>query len=102
VNEVQEKVKKFVEENKLEMSIEHNFLDLASEVGELSKEILSMRNVGSGDVETQRKMILEFGDVFYSFINLANQMGIDLQRALEFALEKYEERIKESGSPGSQ
>ncbi len=101
MNEFQNIVKDFVEKNKLEMTIEHNFLDLSSELGELAKEILKLRHMGVNDAESQRKMILEFGDVFYSLVNIANQMGIDLERALNFSLEKYEDRIKETGSPGS-
>jgi NTP pyrophosphatase (non-canonical NTP hydrolase) len=101
MNENQEKVKRFSEDNKLGMSIEHSFIDVSSELGELAKEILKMRLSDTKDIDSQRKIILEFGDVFYSLINLANQMGIDLDRALNFALEKYEDRIREKGSPGS-
>ena len=42
MEEIQNKVRKFCEENNMESPIEHRVLDLMSEMGEVSKEILKI------------------------------------------------------------
>lgn len=105
MNQSQEKVDEFVKKNKLEMTIENSVLDLLSELGELSKEILKLSYYGAtkaDNIQITRELISEFGDVYYSLITLSNRLGIDLDRALTFSLDKYEERIEKSGNPGSE
>jgi len=98
MQELQEKAKVFVENNGMHMSIEASMIDLSSEVGDLSKQILLLSQMGATDpqnIQITRELILEFGDVLFSLSNLANIMGIDLEKAFEFAMENYEKRVSE-------
>ncbi len=66
---------------------------LIEEVGELSREL--NHRFGSKpkrDDEAPRELELEIADVLFVIISLANQQGIDLERAFSRAMEKYEAR----------
>ncbi|MFB6294910.1 MAG: MazG nucleotide pyrophosphohydrolase domain-containing protein [Candidatus Nanohaloarchaea archaeon] len=75
--------------------------DLQSELGEVAKEVLKATDYGetepdfSGDVED------EVGDLYFSLLGLANALGVDVSDALDSALEKYGERMEETGDAGS-
>ena len=94
MKETQHKVKLFCEQNNLESPIEHRVLDLVSEIGEVSKEVLKMSDYGRRKIEIREEITEELGDVFYSLITVANSLGVDLEHALELVLEKYKKRIK--------
>ncbi|MFW6015364.1 MAG: MazG nucleotide pyrophosphohydrolase domain-containing protein [bacterium] len=88
---INEKVKKFLtKNNQVPLSIMSSMLDLQSEVGELSKEIL--RNTDYGFSNNQEINIPkdEIGDCFYSLIMLSISLDIDIEEALDIALKKYE------------
>ncbi|XOA42980.1 MAG: MazG nucleotide pyrophosphohydrolase domain-containing protein [Candidatus Nealsonbacteria bacterium] len=91
---IQGKVKKFVEEYNLKHRPEIATLDLVSEVGEIAKEILKASNYGKKEPEYKEDLKEEIGDAFYSLINLANHYNIDLEQVLEMALEKYKTRLE--------
>lgn len=66
---------------------------LMEEVGELSREV--NHRFGSKpkrDDEAPAELELEIADVLFVIISLANQQGIDLERAFDRAMEKYEAR----------
>ena len=90
---IQEKVKIFCNQNKLNASVESRFLDIMSEVGELSKEILLSSDYGNKKIELNDKIRLELGDVLFSFVPMANSFDVDLDKCLNQVLEKYQERI---------
>lgn len=93
MKELQDKIKKFCKDNNLESPIEHRFIDLMSELGELSKEVLKMSNYGRKKLEYRNEFKEEIWDVFYSLINLANCFDIDLEESLNCVLKKYEKRL---------
>lgn len=97
----QNNVKNFVRRNKLEMKPEFAALDLVSEVGELTKEILSGTNYGRKKFTRGKNLQSEFGDAFYSLINLSNSLNINLEKSLRVSLKKYEIRMKKKGTTGS-
>lgn len=99
--ELQRKVSEFVRENNLDARFEARYLDLISEIGELAKEHLKNTNYGKNAGTVTESLMLEFGDVMFSFICLANSTGIDLEHALKNALNKYKDRIDKSGTAGS-
>ncbi|MCD6575714.1 MAG: MazG-like family protein [Nanoarchaeota archaeon] len=99
--EIQEKVREFVEENNLECSPEHRALDLVSEIGEVAKEILKTTDYGTKEREYRKELEDEMGDVLFSLIALANTFNIDLEKALNKALDKYQKRMAEKGNAGS-
>lgn len=98
---IQEKVQEFAKKNKLDSPPEFRVLDLVSEIGEVSKEILKMTNYGTKPLQKNNQVELELGDVLYSLITLANKLDINLEEALDLVLEKYQKRL-EKGSAGSE
>lgn len=97
----QQEVLSFVREKNLETTVEIRLLDLVSEVGELSKEILKGSNYGQEEFKITSNLFNEFGDVFFSLICIANSLDIDLEKSLNAALGKYRKRIEETGQLGS-
>jgi hypothetical protein len=72
-------------------------LDLVSEVGELAKEILEGTDYGSALFEAPEGWTGELGDSLFALVCLANSTGVDLEAALNAALEKYRERLALGG-----
>jgi len=97
---LQQKIKLFCDQNKLNSSIEHRVLDTMSELGEVAKEILKMSDYGRSKIQYNEKLKMELGDVLYSIITVANSFDIDLEEALNKVLKKYEKRLIK-GSPDS-
>ena len=103
--EIQARVVTFVEKHQIEASPEMRLLDLISEVGELSKEILKANNYGKEAFELssdqQATWTEELGDAFFSLICLANSTQVDLDDALHQVLNKYALRLQVKGDAGS-
>ena len=95
------KVQLFCKKNNLSKLIEHRVLDIFSEIGELSKEILKASNYVKSSYVSNEKIKLELGDVLFSLITLANSLDVNLDVALEMVLKKYEKRIEEGLTPDS-
>ena len=101
MNEVQKKVQLFCKKNNLSSSIEHRVLDIVSEIGELSKEILKASGYGKSSYVYNENIKLELGDVLFSLITLANSLDVNLDVALEAVLKKYESRMEKGLTPDS-
>ncbi len=101
MEDIQEKVKKFCKEKNLESTLEIRMLNLVSEVGELSKEVIKGTNYGKKDFKITENTESEIGDVFFVLITLANDLNIDLEKALEKVLEKYQKRFEVKKEIGS-
>lgn len=101
MKDIQEKIKKFCKEKNLESTLEIRTLDLVSEVGELSKEIIKGTNYGKKNFSKTENTEMEIGDVIFSLTVLANELNVDLEKSLDMALEKYKKRL-EKGRMGSQ
>jgi NTP pyrophosphatase (non-canonical NTP hydrolase) len=101
---MQRQVAEFVERHGLDAAVPYRLLDLVSEVGELSKELLKSVDYGkseprlSGQRDTWEE---ELGDVLFSLICVANSTGVDLEQALRKAMAKYRERIRSERDAGS-
>lgn len=102
LTELQNKINLFTKEHNLTSSIEIRMLDLASEIGELSKEVLKGNNYGTEMFETTQNWEYELGDVLFSLICLANNSNTDLEQCLNKVLEKYEKRFAKTGDLGSE
>ena len=76
-------------------------LDLVSEVGELAKALLESCAYGEQALQPTPALEEELGDAFFSLIALAESLDLDLETAMDRALNKYETRIAERGSAGS-
>jgi NTP pyrophosphatase (non-canonical NTP hydrolase) len=76
-------------------------LDLASEVGEVAKEILRATDYGRRSPRSNPQLAAELGDALYSLLALAEACHVDAETALEGALAKYESRLHQRGRAGS-
>ena len=102
---LQRAVAQFVEAHGLEAPVHARALDLASEVGELAKEILTGTDYGRAPFEAPEGWTAELGDALFALVCLANSTGVDLEVDLEVdldgTLEKYRERLALGGGAGS-
>ncbi|WP_254532418.1 MazG-like family protein [Natrinema gelatinilyticum] len=75
-------------------------LDLVSEVGELAKEANTSTEYGSSPADLELTSD-ELGDALFALLAVCEALEIDAPDALAEALEKYENRIEDSSTPGS-
>lgn len=95
-------VQDFVQEHGLEAPVEARLLDLASEVGELAKEALKATRYGrEQQFHPTPEWENELMDVFFALICLANSTGVHLERSLDGTLDRYRERLAQTGDAGS-
>jgi NTP pyrophosphatase (non-canonical NTP hydrolase) len=76
-------------------------LDLASEVGEVAKEVLLATEYGQQPPSFRPQVTDEIGDALYSLLILAQVCGVDAGEALNRTLKKYNRRLKTHGQAGS-
>ncbi len=99
---MQKKVKDFCNELNLNSSVESRVLDIISELGELSKEILKSNMYGKAQLKiVSDDLKLEIGDLYFSLLCLANQLEIELDGACESVLDKYKKRFATKSSINS-
>lgn len=98
LKQIQTEVKDFCTTHNLNCPVEHRALDLVSEVGEVSKEILKMSDYGTKEPAFREEIKSELGDVLFSLIVLSNQLDVDLIDSLTKVLEKYEHRLNKGGA----
>jgi NTP pyrophosphatase (non-canonical NTP hydrolase) len=95
----QTRVSAFLDDNDLRAPPENRVLDLASEVGELAKNVNESTDYGaSGGADVDRD---ELGDALFCLLALAAELDYDAGAALDEALAKYTDRIEETGGAGS-
>lgn len=97
----QQEVARFVAEYGLEIPVDVRLLDLVSEVGEVSKEVLKATQYGSAPFAPAPNWPSELGDTLFALACLANSTGVDLHAALAGVLATYRRRLEQSGSPSS-
>ena len=95
MREFQDKIREFIGTYQLEDTAEMRFLSLVSEVGALSKEIMTATDYGYEDIDATDEIIEELGDVLFSALNLCNILGVDASSALSAALTRYRKRFEE-------
>ena len=102
---MQNKVRKFNKERSFDvepMPVAARVMDIQSEMGELAKECLKTSNYGSNDFYVTEDFEMEFGDVLYSLLSLAEEVHISAEKCLDKALYKYKERLSKHNSMGSE
>ncbi len=100
--DIQKKVAGFTAKHGMEISVPLRLLDVLSEVGELAKEVLRSSEYGKRAFSPGPGWQDELGDVLFSLICVANSTGVDLEQAVDLALQKYENRLANRGDPGSE
>lgn len=98
--DAQESVADFVDQHDLDAPAEFRLLDLTAELGELAKEVNESTAYGTepGDVEVSPD---ELGDALFALLALCERADVDADDALATAIEKYESRLRDSGTPAS-
>lgn len=76
-------------------------IDIISEMGELSKEYIKSTNYGNSQFVLTDSFKEEYGDVLYSMLSLATELGIDSEDCIDKVLEKMEKRIIKNKTIGS-
>ena len=76
-----------------QMPVTARMLDIESEVGELSKEVLKSTSYGTKDFVVTEDFKLELGDVLYSVLSMAEEVGVDSNNCLDMVIKKYRARI---------
>lgn len=97
----QTRVAEFIAAHELNNDVNTRLLDLVSEVGEASKEILKATAYGTRAFESNDAWRAELGDIFFALACLANASHVNLEDALRAALEKYAARLREHQTVGS-
>lgn len=95
------KIKEFNLKNNRKLDTNSRFLDIVSEIGELSKEVLKKTKYGTCEFEKTDKFIEEFGDVLYSLISFGVECGVDVENSIDLVLKKYQSRIENTGNMAS-
>lgn len=98
--DAQQRVATFVESHNLHAPPAYRLHDLTSEVGELSKAVLTSTDYGR-EPETLTVPEDEIGDALFALLALAESTDVDAETALDTALAKYEQRLASDGDPGS-
>ena len=96
-----EKVEKFNKMHGSKLSANIRMLDIISETGELSKEVIKSQSYGEKTFSLTKNLEMEFGDVLYALISFGIEQDIDIEKSLDIVLEKYLSRIKQKGELGS-
>jgi len=99
---MQQMIHNFTTEKGINTEVSVRMLDLVSEVGELSKEILIGANYGTRKLDISEGFKSEVGDILFSLICLANEAEVDLEESLIIVLEKYKKRFINKGHIGSE
>lgn len=97
IQELQNKIREFSKEYNLDSAPEYKILDTVSELGEVAKEMLKMTNYGKKETKFNDEIKSELGDLLYSVTTIANSLNVDLEKAINMVLAKYEKRLKRGG-----
>lgn len=91
----------FVKDKGLEVPVQVRLLDLVSEVGELAKESLKGTRYGREAFYPTSEWEGELADAFFALVCVANSTGVNLELALDRALDRYTERLRLKGDASS-
>lgn len=99
--DAQREVAAFLATHDLETDPAYRLLDLAAEVGEMAAAATASTDYGGdpGAIDVPRD---ELGDALFALLALAEELDVDARAALDESLAKYEDRLDETGDPGSQ
>jgi NTP pyrophosphatase (non-canonical NTP hydrolase) len=101
MHDAQRRVADFVARHDLEAPPAYRLLDLTAELGEVASDAAKSTDYGT-DPDGMAVEADELGDLLFALLAFADQVGIDAEAALDAAIAKYERRIENSGSAGSE
>lgn len=91
----QEKAINFAYKHNITCDVESKILDLVSELGILSKKILKVTNYGKENFVTTPEIEDQVGEAYLVFLELANEIGVNLEDSLKRAVERNELKLKD-------
>lgn len=94
-------IQTFLARHGLNCAPEQRLLDITSELGEVSKEILKASNYGRSRPDITADLKEEIGDLLFAVHALAIECGLDPEKSLLAALQKYQARADLKGDIGS-
>jgi len=94
-------IETFLTRHGLACAPEQRLLDISSELGEVSKEILKSSGYGKTEPEITSDLREEIGDLLFAVHALAIECDLDPEQSLKGALVKYEQRALNKGDIGS-
>ncbi len=98
---MQKQVKDFQDQHNMHLPPAIRMIDIQSEVGELSKEVLLSDDYGTKEWTPTKDLGSELGDVVFSLFALANSLDINIEQELTGVLNKYKKRFAKGGNAGS-
>lgn len=98
---MQKRVEQFVEHHNLQYPELVRYADLVSEIGELGKELVRGTDYGKHPLTGGDGIAEELGDCMFSLLALCSALGVDAQKALSDAMDKYDARIRTRSSADS-
>jgi NTP pyrophosphatase (non-canonical NTP hydrolase) len=98
--DLQRDAARFIQHQHLRHDVERHALDVASEVGELAKEVLLATDYGRRSAQFRPDLANEIGDALYSLLALAEVCGVDAEAAIRGSSREYERRLEERGEAG--
>lgn len=94
---MQKKVKEFneivIQYHKIKMNVASRVMNIISEMGELSKEILKSTKYGTKEFSSFDDFKMEMGDVIYAILSLCDEVGINAEECLDISIEKMKGRL---------
>ncbi|ASP33438.1 MazG-like family protein [Labrenzia sp. VG12] len=96
-----EDIAAFLARHGLKCAPEQRLLDITSELGEVSKEVLKASNYGRSRPDITADLEEEIGDLLFAVHALAIECGLDPEKSLLAALQKYQARADLKGDIGS-
>ena len=88
--------------HKKSVPIYARILDAQSELGEMAKEYLENSKYGTEDFVLTEDFKMEYGDVLYCLLSLANEIDVNADECLDMAIQKYQKRINEKQTMSSE
>ena len=98
--DAQDDVARFLDEHDMQGDPAYRVLDLAAEVGEVAADAAKSAEYGAAPDEIAVSEA-ELGDALFSLLATAEALEVDAGAALETAMAKYERRLAETGTAGS-
>jgi NTP pyrophosphatase (non-canonical NTP hydrolase) len=96
----QREVAAFLDDHDMRTAPAYRLLDLSAEVGEVAADAAKSSDYGENP-EALTVTDGELGDALFSLLALADELGMDAGAALETSIEKYADRVEETGGAGS-
>ena len=91
IKELQERAKELAQ-TLPEVTVDQRMMFLMTEVGEVAREVLKLSGVGKDADEVKERLGMELYDVVWNICDLANMLGIDLEKSFAMKTEINRQR----------